>query len=69
MLRRYESDVPESAWISISEPEHQRYIRMGQQARQSMVDEKTLDPRMLTLLKKIRCQKNPALAECSQTGY
>lgn len=69
MLRRYESDVPESAWISISEPEHQRYIRMGQQARQSMVDEKTLDPRMLTLLKKIRCQKKPALSECSQTGY
>jgi len=40
-------------------------VEMMRQARIQMTAEGDYDPRMMSLLKRVRCAKNPGAAECS----
>jgi len=51
--------------MDISPADQTKYTEMMRQARMSMVTTHDYDPRMLKLLKRVRCKRAPGLAECS----
>lgn len=72
LIRQQESAIPESAWIQISETDIEGYQEMFRQNRLEMRDgingaPTVYDPRMLTLMAKIRCASNPTASECTAT--
>jgi len=67
-VKSYESEVAPTAWIPVSETERRRYQDMARTARLDLLHDGIYDAHMLNLMHKIRCQKEPTLAECSQAG-
>ena len=65
-LARYsENRIAPKRWISISESDQKRYHEMYRQARLSLREKGVYNPQMLTVMRKVRCKKNPDLAECT----
>lgn len=60
-----ESGIPEKYWLSLSPADEERYTRLMQDARTRLMDAGYYDPRMLGLLKRVRCKLDPAQAECA----
>lgn len=67
-IRRTESQVPAKYWMHLSPEETDKYSQMMRQARMQLTADGIYDPRMMHLLKKIRCHYNPDAAECSLPG-
>nr|WP_297399722.1 putative solute-binding protein [uncultured Marinobacter sp.] len=70
LIRGQESAIPESKWIRIPKKDIQGYQEMFRQNRLEMRDglngaPDVYDPRMLSLLSKIRCASNPSASECT----
>jgi hypothetical protein len=68
MIERYEGDVKADYWIRVGEDNTRRYDDMARTSRIALMQDGIYDPRMMALLKRIRCQKDGSRAECSQTG-
>jgi len=62
---REEKGIPERYWLDLPPNEKIKYVEMMRQARIQMTAEGDYDPRMMSLLKRVRCTKNPSAAECS----
>lgn len=60
-----EKDVPKNVWLNIPPSDEAKYFQMMLEARIQLTKEGFYDPKMMALLKKIRCSINKAEAECS----
>jgi len=70
LIERQEAAIPDEKWIRISREDIRGYQEMFRENRLEMRDGKNgapdvYDPKMLTLLRKIRCTSNPSAAECT----
>lgn len=66
ILDRTEKDIPDKYWLPLEKGNEDGFKRMMREARIQMTKEGYYDPRMMKLLKKVRCKQNPTDAECSQ---
>lgn len=66
-LGQYEKEIPGRYWITVGKEQQQEYLATLRTIRLHLKDEGYYDPRMLTLLKRICCKRDPAVAECSLT--
>ena len=66
-IDKSEADIPAKYWMTLTDADQTRYNLMMREARILMTKDGFYDPRMMRLLKKIRCKHDPANAECSLT--
>jgi len=64
-VKDYENEVDPKYWVRITDAARARYQDMSRTSRIDLIKDGIYDKRMLNVMKKIRCQKTPALAECS----
>ncbi len=64
-VKGYESEVDPKYWVRVTDANRARYQEMSRLSRIDLVRDGIYDKRMMSLLKKIRCQKEPTQAECS----
>lgn len=64
-VNKYDDSVPSALWFDISNEDRVGYLRILRQMRIEFVENKTYNPRMMNLLKKLRCQQDPSNYECS----
>ncbi|GAC1373203.1 MAG: putative multidrug efflux protein AdeT1 [Aquirhabdus sp.] len=64
-VKGYESEVDPKYWVRVTDVNRARYQEMSRLSRIDLVRDGIYDKKMMSLLKKIRCQKDPTLAECS----
>ncbi|XID75087.1 putative solute-binding protein [Alkanindiges sp. WGS2144] len=67
-IGRYEAAVPAKYWFDISSEDKVGYLRLMRQMRIEFVQNKTYNPKMMSLLKKLRCQQDATSFECSLKG-
>ncbi|MDH4395375.1 MAG: DUF6091 family protein [Limnobacter sp.] len=60
-----EKQVPNRYWMEITQSDTEKYNVMMQQARMQLTQEGVYHPKMMNILKKVRCHHNPKAAECS----
>ncbi len=64
MLERYASFVDDKYWIRSTPADLKRYDEMSRLSRIGLTQQGIYDPKMMSLLKRIRCQHEPARSEC-----
>lgn len=67
-IMRVESGVPAKYWFDIPAEEQVGYLRILRQMRMEFVQNKYYNPKMISLLKKLRCQQDPSSFECALKG-
>jgi hypothetical protein len=66
LVKKAEADVPAKHWIDIPDADKAKYDEMFLDVRVRLRDEeKVYDARALKLLRKVRCAKDAARAECA----
>ena len=65
-IDREEAAIPSKYWLTTDPENEQKYWNMLRDARVSMTKQGYYDPKMMALLKRVRCKTNPEQAECSQ---
>jgi ABC-type amino acid transport substrate-binding protein len=65
LIDSVEKDIPERYWMNMSEADKDKYFRMMREARLQLIQDGTYDPKMMGLLKKVRCKHNPSSYECA----
>lgn len=65
LIQKAHADVDPKYWISIPEADQVKYQELARQARISIRDKGILEPKALTVMRKVRCSVDPALAECT----
>lgn len=65
MLQTVEKDIEPRYWLDLKPADKDKYNRMMREARLQMTKEGFYDPRMMALLKKVRCKHDPASYECA----
>lgn len=70
LIKSQEAAIPGDKWINISDADIEGYQEMFRENRLEMRDGKNgapnvYDPKMLSLLAKIRCASNPTASECT----
>lgn len=65
MLERYASFVDQKYWINSTADNLKRYDEMSRASRIGLTEQGIYDRKMMSLLKRIRCQHEPARTECS----
>ncbi len=65
LIDKVEKEIPAKYWMDISEPDKVKYYTMMREARLQLTREGVYDPRMMNLLKRVRCKHEPQHAECS----
>ena len=58
-------DIKPSYWLELPEQDKKKYQEMFRQSRIKLRDDGYYNGRMLSFLSKVRCQKDPSLAECT----
>jgi len=66
IVQRYERDINPKYWLHIPDTDRPRYFALMRSARIDLTKNGTYDKRMMSLLKKVRCQIEPQSAECSE---
>ena len=64
-VERMEADIPEKLWIPMSANDYVGYTRLMREGRVNMTKRGLYNPKMMKLLKRIRCTQNPNSFECS----
>lgn len=67
VIQQTEKDIDNKYWMDLSQADTSRYIKMMREARIQMTQEGVYDPRMMSLLKKVRCKYDPSNAECAES--
>jgi len=62
-----EADIPSKYWLTVEPENEQKYWNMLRDARVLMTKQGYYDPKMIALLKRIRCKTDAQRAECSQS--
>jgi hypothetical protein len=65
-LKLADKDVPEHYWVDMSARDVTRYELLMRQGRVLMAEKGLYDKKGLKLIKKIRCEINPAASECAE---
>ena len=65
MLGKMEKDVPAKFWMSIPDQDKIGYIKIMRESRIALTKDGIYDKKMMSLLKKVRCQAEPANFECA----
>ena len=65
LIDSVEKDIPAKYWMDLTDADKDKYFRMMREARLQLLQDGTYDPKMLGLLKKVRCKHNPASYECA----
>ena len=61
-----EADIEKKYWMQIPAADQEKYIIMMRESRIALTNEGIYDKRMMSVLKKVRCQVEPSNAECAQ---
>ncbi len=64
-VREAEENIPANLWIPLDDQAKKDYQVQTRRIRIAFRDDHVYDGKMLTLLRKIRCKKDPTLAECT----
>ena len=64
-IAKAEADIPAKFWLDLSPADKDKYNNMMREARIQMTKEGFYDPKMMSMLKKVRCKIEPANAECA----
>ena len=64
-IRRQEQAIPATYWLDLPPAEQEKYLRMMRDSRIQLTREGYYDPRMMTLMKKVRCRHEPSSYECA----
>lgn len=65
LVRSYESNIPDKLWIPIPEADQSRYQEVFRQARLRLREKGIYDGKMLTVMRRLRCEKDPKMPECT----
>lgn len=65
LIDSVEKDIPERYWMDLSDADKDKYFRMMREARLQLTKDGTYDPRMMALLKKVRCKHRPTNFDCA----
>lgn len=65
LVKSYESKIPEKLWVPISEADKSSYNEVFRQARIRLRDKGMYDGKMLTVMRRLRCEKAPQMSECT----
>jgi hypothetical protein len=60
-----EQSIPAKYWMDVPAADKPGYIKLMREARLDMVKAGYYDPRMMSLLKRVRCAIEPTQYECS----
>lgn len=67
VVEKADRDLPANKWIDIQPVDKIKYDTMFQEVRLRIRDDiKVYDKNMLTLMRRVRCQAEPARAECAE---
>lgn len=66
IIQRYEKDIDPKYWLHIPDADRPSYVALMRNARIDLTKNGTYDKRMMTLLKRVRCQIEPMSAECAE---
>lgn len=64
---RLERSIPKRYWAELGESEKAGYVQLMRDMRIQLVKEGVYNQKMISLLKKVRCQQEPKAAECQTT--
>ena len=64
-IEKTEKDIPAKYWMDVLEADKPGYIKLMRESRISLAAEGIYDPKMLSLLKRVRCKHDPASFECA----
>ncbi|PTQ90424.1 putative solute-binding protein [Agitococcus lubricus] len=64
-IERSEAEIPAKYWVNVTPEEEIHYWGLLREARIEMTKLGYYDPKMMALLKRIRCKSKPTNAECS----
>jgi hypothetical protein len=67
VVQQAENQIPEHWWIPIPKEKEEEFRSQTQRIRVAFRESGAYDPKMLTLLRKVRCKKDPARSECTST--
>ncbi len=59
------ASIDDKYWMNLPDKDQEGYMEMFRQARLKMKEENLYNGKMLSFLSKVRCQKDPGLAECT----
>ena len=65
LVKKYERKIPEKWWISIPDAEKTSHNEVFRQARIRLRDKGIYSAKMLTVMRRLRCKKDPHLPECT----
>ncbi len=65
MLGKMEKDVPAKYWMEIPANDKIGYVKLMRESRIALTKEGIYNKKMMSLLKKVRCQAEPSSFECS----
>ncbi|HEX4939169.1 MAG TPA: putative solute-binding protein, partial [Candidatus Kapabacteria bacterium] len=65
MIDKSEKEIDARYWLDLPTAEKQKYERMMREARMQLTREGVYDPKMMAILKKVRCKLDPANFECA----
>ena len=63
-IEKAEADIPVKYWINFDASNEEKYWKVLRNVRIEITKEGDYDPRMMALLKRIRCKNKPEKAEC-----
>ena len=66
MIDDAEATIAENLWVSPTPTEASGYGEMFRDVRIGLRDDGVYSPKMLTLMRKVRCSQNPTHAECTE---
>lgn len=68
MIQSAEQKIPKDLWVPLPESRKDEYDQQTRNIRLAFRDKSIYDAKMLTLLRKVRCQVDGTLAECTAQG-
>lgn len=67
-IDKAEADIPAKYWLNVNPQDEEHYWQLLREARIAMTKQGYYDPKMMSLLKRIRCKNKAESAECTQSG-
>lgn len=66
LIRRADTTIPDKYWMDPSPADAERYVTLMREGRIEMAEKGFYDKRGLKIIKRIRCDVQPAAADCGQ---
>lgn len=66
-IKQAEDGIPAKYWLDLTSADKEKYTVMMREARIQLTKDGIYDPKMMNLLKKVRCKIEPSAGECADT--